>query len=70
MSTLCCTSPASGTMPVVRPEAPSDSTACVPLYMSGALSLSNLIRVVFSRFVSGFSGALASSSSGWMRSSL
>ena len=57
----------------MRPEAYSASTAVLARKKAGALKVSNMICVIFSRFAFGFSGASVSStecSSGWMRSSL
>ena len=54
-------SPQSSTMPVVRPEAYSESTAWMATYIAGALNVSNMICVIFSRLTFGFSGASVSS---------
>ena len=48
-------------MPVVRPEAYSDSTAWMATYMAGVLNVSNMICVIFSRLALGLSGASVSS---------
>ena len=68
MGTVCDTpSPESSTLPVVRPEAYSESTAWTATYVS------NMIWVIFSRLALGFSGASVSNtgcSSGATRSSL
>ena len=74
MGTVCETpSPESITMPVVRPDAYSESTAWIATYMAGTLKVSNMIWVIFSRLAFGLSGASVSStgcSSGATRSSL
>ena len=36
-------------MPVVRPEAYKDSTAWIATYMAGALNVSNMIWVIYSK---------------------
>ena len=54
MGTVCETpSPESSTMPVVRPEAYSESTAWIATYMAGTFK----IWVIFSRLAFGLSGA-------------
>ena len=58
MGTVCETpSPESSTMPVVRPEAYSESTAWIATYMAGTLNISSMIWVIFSRLAFGLSGA-------------
>ena len=60
-------------MPVVRPEAYSESTAWMATYMAGTLKVSNMICVIFSRLAFGLSGASVrrtGCSSGATRSSL
>jgi allantoicase len=49
-------SPLSSTMPVVRPEAYSDSTAWMATYMAGTLNVSNMIWVIFSLGSAGVAG--------------
>lgn len=48
-------------MPVVRPEAYNDKTACIDVYKAGTLKVSNNICAAVSRFCRGFKGASVSS---------
>jgi hypothetical protein len=55
--TACETpSPASSTMPVVRPDAYKESTAWMEVYNAGTLKVSNRICAAVSRLLRGLSG--------------
>ena len=56
--TACDTpSPESKTIPVVRPDAYSESTACIEVKRAGTLNVSKSICAAVSRLARGFSGA-------------
>lgn len=55
--TACETpSPASSTIPVVRPDAYNERTAWIEVYRAGTLNVSNKICAAVSRLLRGFRG--------------